>query len=229
MAFRIGQVAPQGVSITDSGGPSDYSTATSAQIFAELPNGTLVTWTAFISAMSSESITVNYQFLAGDVALAGFWRFYAKITGPFGVIQTEPFSVQCFPPFEDAPETSSCCSPCPSPTPPGGVRVSGGGTIILAPGQVANCDPGGGSGGGCTVKASPLTADFSTYEVEDGTGTCSSGNPMSFGGLPGWSVQLPGTPPTYSAAGGYSVITTPGADVIYRADAVLKKFNITNG
>ena len=232
MAFRIGQVAPQGITITVTQAQSGYdmSTVTSATIFAHKPNGSIVQWTAFISAQSSASITVDYQFLTGDVQLTGFWQFYAILSTPGGPIESEPFRQQCFPQFDDAVAygLAACASPTSTTTSPLpiGVRVPGGGTVTLAPDTIASCDPGGAPGGGCTVKASPLTVDFSTYEVFDRTGTASISAPMTFGYLTGWAVELPSARGTFSALGGFVSLTQAGADVIWRADAVLKRFNI---
>jgi hypothetical protein len=91
---RQGAVAPEFFSIFAEAGESgiDLSTATSATIEVQLPDGTKLTWSGTLEDAAVVSVTVKHTFAANDADLPvrGKYIVYAHVVTASSAFRTEP-------------------------------------------------------------------------------------------------------------------------------------------
>lgn len=89
----VGLEAPKEYTVDFIQGDSllDMSTITDATFEIRKPDGSTVSWTAVLSAQTTDTITLTYTFSGGggDLDQAGTWHFYAKFEVPGGFERSE--------------------------------------------------------------------------------------------------------------------------------------------
>lgn len=94
--INANSVAPYALQMVVSQGlgqPTVDLTTVSAAVFKmKRPDGSVVTWTATLSAASQTSLTLTYLYAAGDLVQLGQWTAVANMTVPGGTVKSDPMS-----------------------------------------------------------------------------------------------------------------------------------------
>lgn len=101
MTTYVGAVAPEAMLCRMVSGQSglDLTTATGGSFRVKKPDGTIVTWSATLSAATATSVLMTYLYQAGDLDLAGKYIVVPKLAFVSGSVQGSAFSRTIIDPF----------------------------------------------------------------------------------------------------------------------------------
>ena len=90
-----GALAPEAITITIGPGESaqDLSDVSSAEIEVYQDGEVVMTWVPVMSGQTSTSLTLTYEFEAGDTDNVGSYTLLPKLSVPAGTVRCDPSNI----------------------------------------------------------------------------------------------------------------------------------------